>query len=256
MQKSDPSRSVFWQAIAAGALLTRLPLPHAPDDVFRHQARTVWAYPVWGVVLGFFGVAIALAALWLTGLPLVAAIAGLGAAMMMTGAMHEDGLADSFDGLWGGYTPERRLEIMKDSHIGTYGVLALVFSSGARAVMIAPLLVTAPMAVIAAMSLSRAMMPVVMAALPHARRTGLSHSVGQPVVFAAMLSVVLGGCISVVLAGWVGFAATLLAGLATYVVICVARAKIGGQTGDIVGATQVITELVILGVMVSAFTSL
>ncbi len=56
----------------------------------------------------------------------------LGLLAMMTGAMHEDGLADTVDGFWGGWTVQRRLEIMKDSHIGSYGVIALVLSLGLR----------------------------------------------------------------------------------------------------------------------------
>ena len=100
--------------------------------------------------------------------------------MITTGAMHEDGLADTVDGLWGGWTRDRRLEIMKDSHIGTYGVLALIVSAGLRWSVLAGLLTLGAGPVVAIAVLSRASMPALMAALPNARGDGLAHKVGAP----------------------------------------------------------------------------
>ena len=112
--------------LLALVLLTRLPLPRLPDSAFARQAKAAWAYPL-------AGLAVALPACVLGALALAAGLpAGPAAGLVMTvqvlltGAMHEDGLADVADGFWGGFTRERRLEIMKDSRIGAYGVLALV----------------------------------------------------------------------------------------------------------------------------------
>jgi hypothetical protein len=114
--------------------------------------------------------------------PGAAAAVAVGTQAMVTGALHEDGLADSADGLWGGWDKTRRLAIMKDSHIGTYGVLALILVMLLRWTALAALFAqgTPWAALIAAGALSRAPMAVLMAALPNARGTGLSHSVGRP----------------------------------------------------------------------------
>ena len=110
------------------ALLTRLPLPN-------HQgtgARSAWAWPLVGAVLGAFGAALSSGALWLGVTPGVTAVLVLALGAMLTGGLHEDGLSDTADGLYGGWTKARRLEIMKDSRVGSYGVLALVLVTLAR----------------------------------------------------------------------------------------------------------------------------
>ncbi|MEL7090364.1 MAG: adenosylcobinamide-GDP ribazoletransferase, partial [Pseudomonadota bacterium] len=114
MAKND---SMIWDVPVAFVLLTRLPIPALPENAFARGAPAVWGYPLVGAVLGACVVAI-LAMLAAVGVPqMLAAGVGLGAVVMLTGAMHEDGLADSADGLWGGFTADRRLEIMKDSRI-------------------------------------------------------------------------------------------------------------------------------------------
>lgn len=186
----------------AFVMLTRLPLPRLPEDAFSQGARAVWAYPLVGLCIG--GVAALVGQLaFVAGLPVIGAAAlVLCTMMLMSGAMHEDGLADLFDGFWGGTTPARRLEIMRDSQIGTYGVLALVMVGILRLSAMTVLLEENVMCVLAAAAASRAMMPLCMYALPHARHDGLSHSVGRPSILAvggaaligfAILMIVLGG---------------------------------------------------------------
>jgi adenosylcobinamide-GDP ribazoletransferase len=116
-----------WCDISAGfALLTRLPL-RASDAALERGARAAWGWPLIGAVLGALaGAGAGDAMLALPAGPGVAAGVMLGAQAMLTGAMHEDGLADTADGFWGGWDPARRLAIMKDSHIGSYGVMALM----------------------------------------------------------------------------------------------------------------------------------
>ena len=238
----------LWDVPAAFVLLTRLPVPRLPDQAFAHGARAVWAYPLVGLVLG--GIAALVGGLATTlGQPALAA-AGLvvGLSIMLTGAMHEDGLADTADGLWGGHDRARRLEIMKDSRIGAYGVLALIVAVGLRWVGLAE--VSWP-GLISAFVISRAMMPVLMLALPNARDTGLSHSVGVPDTSAVVAGALIAAVLTALLCGAAGLLALCIAAGVTAVIGAVARAKIGGQTGDILGATQVMTEIAVVLTLVA-----
>lgn len=229
------------------SLLSRLPVPLRRFD---RGARAAWAYPLAGLVLGGIAGLGGLMALAL-GLPtpLVALIA-LALPIILSGAMHEDGLADTADGLWGGWTPERRLEIMKDSHIGSYGVIALVLSLGARGVALWLLFeaspATAATALLAAALLSRAMMTGVMCALPHARANGLSQAQGRPPRTTALLGLAIAVALTFGLVGAAGLGAVVAAGIVTCAIALIARAKIGGQTGDILGATQQLAEIAVL----------
>jgi adenosylcobinamide-GDP ribazoletransferase len=243
MTKSDPLRQLH----LAFVLLTRLPLPHLPDAAFAQGARAVWAYPLVGLVVGAAGAAtgqLALAA----GLPLLAAAAlALAVMIIATGAMHEDGLADTADGFWGGYTPARRLEIMRDSQIGTYGVLALVVAFVLRLAAVMALLGAGGWAALpVAAALSRAMMPTLMATLPPARSDGLSHSVGRPTNGAAAGAALLAGGITLAIWGMGGLTLLGIAAVAAALIAALARRKIGGQTGDVLGAAQQTSETALL----------
>ncbi len=224
-------------------LLTRLPMPRLPDQAFDHGARAVWAYPVVGLILGLFASGV----VWLTGVLSLPAVMGAGltlaALVVLTGAMHEDGLADTADGLWGGHDPKRRLEIMKDSRIGAYGVLALVLAMGLRWVGLAEVTIAG---LITALVISRALMAPLMFALPHARDTGLSHSVGRPSTPAMLIGMLIAAACAIVLSGGPGLLALIIAGVVAAGIGALAKAKIGGQTGDILGATQICTEITVL----------
>ena len=208
MQKSDIKGI---DAVLALVLLTRLPLPHLSKDSFARQSRAVWAFPLAGLVVGGLATVMAAAALAVWP-PAVAAGLALVVQILVTGAMHEDGLADSADGLWGGFDRSRRLEIMKDSHIGTYGVLALVVSVGLRWSICAALLESAPGAILALAALSRAGMPAMMVLLPNARGGGLSHSVGAPGVAVALAAGAMGLAVGLATVGPVAVLAALAVG--------------------------------------------
>ncbi|MEM6758287.1 MAG: adenosylcobinamide-GDP ribazoletransferase [Pseudomonadota bacterium] len=238
--KSD---TLLWDVPVAFVLLTRLPIPALPEHAFARGARAVWAYPLVGAVLGLIAVVL-MALLSALGVEqIIAAGLGLAGVVMLTGAMHEDGLADTVDGLWGGFSPARRLEIMKDSRIGTYGVLALVLTIGLRWAGYAHVSLGA---LVAALVISRAAMPVLMAALPHARQDGLSQSVGRPDWPQVVASIGVAVAISYALIGPLALFAMMIAGPVTCVVALVARAKVGGQTGDILGACQNLCEIAVL----------
>lgn len=234
------------QILVAGVLLTRLPLPALPPAAFAEAGRAVWAYPVIGAVLGLIAVLTGKIAL---GLGLDTSIAGglvLATLMLTTGAMHEDGLADCADGFWGGNDKARRLEIMRDSQIGTYGTLALIVVVMLRWSAFTALIWLNIWAVVAAAALSRAMMPWVMQHLPLARDDGLSRSVGCVPTRAAAQAALIGGIIGVVFMGWSALIAGMAAVAVSFGMIALARTKIGGQTGDVLGAVQQLSEVAIL----------
>ena len=244
-----PDRTLAWSdPPTAMRLLTRLPVPGGAGD---RGARAAWAYPLAGAVVGALAGAAGGAAL-LLGLPVaVAAGVALAVQIVVTGALHEDGLADSADGFWGGATRERRLEIMRDSRIGSFGALALILSAGLRWSMLAALpplgLVLAP---VAAGALSRAGMVGAMASLPQARPGGLAASVGRPGPVTAALA----GGVGLALAGLAvgppaAFVAAVAVAGAAAAAAAAARAKLGGQTGDVLGAVQQAGEVAALGAL-------
>lgn len=226
------------------ALLTRLPVPdHTPRG-----AASAWAWPVAGGAVALLAGSVAALLLWL-GLPAgVAAGLALAAQVALTGAMHEDGLADTADGFWGGTDRARRLEIMKDSRIGSYGVIALVLGLGLRWQALSLLLaagdVFAPL--LAAAVLSRGAMAVLMAALPNARGAGLSDSVGRPTRETALLAVAVALVLAGATLGWATLSLMVWLSLVAIGFAALARAKVGGQTGDVLGSVQQLGEIVVL----------
>jgi adenosylcobinamide-GDP ribazoletransferase len=237
-------------ADVAAALLfsTRLPLPRAATITGTDIARASWALPVAGAIVGL----IAAAVYWLARLadvpPFPAAGLTVVASLVVTGCLHEDGLADVVDS-FGASARERKLEIMRDSKIGTYGVCALfmslllrssVLASIAEPELAAPVLVAAHMA-------GRAGMPLFMRLVPPARADGLSVGVGTPPRASAIAALLIG-----MLALGVGLGPA--AGVCAFALIAVAFAslawssvrQIGGQTGDVLGAFEQIGEIIVL----------
>ena len=197
------------------------------------------------------GVVAALAALAGHGLglpPAVSAGLTLSAAIAVTGALHEDGLADSADGFWGGWSRQRRLEIMRDRRIGSYGVIALILSLGLRRAALTALLATGPatLAILAAAALSRLPMVWLMHLLPGARPDGLSAQTGRPGGATAALATFGALIIGTLTLGPAVFPAALLVIAVAAAAALLMRAKIGGQTGDTLGATQQLSEIALL----------
>jgi len=238
---------------AALGLLTRLPIVVDGEKAVARGAASAWAYPLVGVIIGV--ICATAATLFIAiGLP-AGIVAGLILALsaVLTGAMHEDGLADSADGLWGGWDKARRLAIMKDSHIGVYGVCAIALSLLLRWLALSTIVAMGAywVALIAIGALSRCAMVVVMATLLPARNSGLGKSVGRSPANTTWLAIAIGIGVAV-LTGYPLL--VLFAALATLACGWIASAKIGGQTGDILGATQQVTEIVTLIVLVAMIT--
>lgn len=226
--------------LSAFALLTRLPLPNHRGT----GAGSAWAWPLVGAVLGACGAALASGALWLGVTPGVTAVLVLALGAMLTGGLHEDGLSDTADGLFGGWTRDRRLEIMKDSRVGSYGVLALVLVTLARWSALTALLVYGDhwAALVATGAISRAPMALVMALMPNARGSGLSHATGRPAPGVAVVALGLATGLALAVLGWSALGPLVVAAGIMVVLSVVALRKIGGQTGDILGALQQLVE--------------
>ncbi len=239
--QNDPAGIALADIVSAFGLLTRLPVPQGWP---MRGAASAWAWPIIGLVVALIGAATGSLALAI-GMPAgVAAAVTLATLAMVTGAMHEDGLADTADGLFGGWTRERRLEIMKDSAIGSYGTLALVFTTLARWSALAALMATGAhwAALVAAAATGRAAMAVTIFALPNARDGGLSRSVGRPDARRAAAACVIAALLAFFSTGAATLALVPLAAIAALGVALLARARIGGQTGDILGASQALAE--------------
>ena len=230
---------------------SRLPVPRLGrlDDpaALPAFARAGALAPVAGALLAL-PAALTLATLAAAGLPpLAIALAAIGVSVALTGALHEDGLADVADGFFGAPTRERRLEIMKDSRIGAFGALALVIGVGLRASLLAALLersgiAGAALALLGAEAASRSAMVALWSALPPARPGGLAAACGKPEKGSAAIALGLGLAALAPLWAFTGLVplagALFSAGVLTYGLCRLARAKIGGQTGDVLGACQ------------------
>ena len=253
MQRHAPSADISPKQLAAdiaAALLfsTRLPLPRAAAVTGADLARASWALPLAGAAVGLMAAVV----YWLargTGLPpLVAAGLTVAASLLATGCLHEDGLADVADSFGGG-TREGKLEIMRDSRIGTYGVCALITSlllRTAALTAIADPALAAPVLVATHMA-ARSHMAPFMRLVPPARADGLSVGVGAPprasVIAALIIGVVALGIGLGPAAGV--FAIVLLAAEFAFLRWLCMR-QIGGQTGDVVGALEQMGEVTIL----------
>jgi adenosylcobinamide-GDP ribazoletransferase len=254
MNAAEMLRQRLAELAAAFALLTRLPVRRLSLPRVTVPAEAVWAYPVVGAAVGAIGGAVYWITHSLSCPPALAAICALVAMILATGALHEDGLADFADGL-AGDSKERSLSIMRDHQIGTYGVIALMLSLAMRATAIA--LIAEPRAVMAALiaadAASRLNAVLIMAALPPARRDGLSASVGSPT--AGLAAIALGVTFVVawlLLPFGVALLLILSAGVSAIVLGRIALTRLGGQTGDVLGASSQICECLALIVLVVA----
>ena len=235
--------------LAAVAFLTRIPVgravPLGPDDV----GRGVVFFPIVGAAVGALA---GLAAEGLNGpLPsLVAGGLGVAVALLLTGALHLDGLADTADA-FGASDRERRLEIMRDSRTGSFGAAAIAVAVLVEAATLGGLAVErdAVRAFVVAGALSRAATPPLARWLPYARSSRGPGSVlsGRASALAALAGAAIAVAAAIVLLGWDGVAASVLAGGVMLLAGLGSRAWIGGVTGDILGAT---TQLVEIGVLV------
>jgi adenosylcobinamide-GDP ribazoletransferase len=245
---------------AAIIFLTRIPIRLSGDwPADLNQRALVW-FPIVGALIGAAG-GLLYWGLFLLGLPPGLAggvtVAGL---LLLTGALHEDGLADVADGLGGGRDRDHKLTIMKDSRIGTYGGAALVLSLGLRVGALAVLADprAAALALIGAHAHSRGLLPAWKALWPDARATGTAADIGRPNGARSLVAAVIGLTLAATALGEVGAGGATgllilaVAAAASFALPALAARQVGGITGDILGAAQQTGEIVFLLAVVAA----
>jgi adenosylcobinamide-GDP ribazoletransferase len=247
----SPLRNALRDLLACLRFFSRLPLPatgdpHAAPDLAR-LARMV---PVAGAVLGAIGALALGIAEALTLPPLVSATLAIGVLVLVTGALHEDGLADVADGFGGGTTRERKLEI----RVGAFGAAALALALILRIAALAALIDQgrgAAAALILAGAASRAFALLPLALLPPARTDGVGAGAGRLEAGHALAAGIVASVFAIVLGiaalgFWHAILALTLALAAALGVTRIARRQIGGQTGDVAGAAQQLAEIACL----------
>ncbi len=247
-------------ALAIG-FLTRLPPPAADWGVPLMSAA--WAFPLAGALVGGLAGAVA-AGLALAGMDaMLAATLAAGASVLLTGALHEDGLADTADGIGSGRDRARSLEILRDSRIGTYGVVAVALSLATRIAALAMLLPAGAWLAFVAWALAaahgRAAGALFARLCPPARADGLGARSGRPALVgvAVALALPLSGAVAVDLArGQAPVSALALAGALLPLLWLgrLAMRRLGGQTGDVLGAAMLTAEVAALVLLALAWT--
>ncbi len=232
----------------ATAFFTRVPIA-SPNGPTWQIASAAWAFPLVGAGIGAVA-ALAFFLAQLIGLDRwPAALVAVFAGVALTGALHEDGLADTADGFCGGHDRETRLAIMRDSRQGSFGVLALVASALLRAAALAGIgdVIHAGLALIAAYAASRAILPAAMRLLSPARTDGLGATAGAPRPRDVTAAASIGIAIALTALGPTrGIIALGLAIAMVFATAGIARRLIGGYTGDVLGAFQQTGEIVML----------
>jgi adenosylcobinamide-GDP ribazoletransferase len=237
------------------SLCTRLPFGPAVPIEEGDVARASWTFPIAGLLIGLAGTLVYWLAVRLNVAPLPAAALTLAVTMLLTGAMHEDGLADTADGL-GGSTREGKLEIMRDSQIGTFGACALAISLLLRWSTIADIAEPrfVALALISANVAARACLPAFMHLVPPARSDGLSSGAGPPPGSSVVAAVLLGTLCLLFSFGLTGsVVALLMLVLIGFLLARLASQQFGGQTGDVLGALEQVAEVAILLIAASLF---
>ncbi|MBL6951003.1 MAG: adenosylcobinamide-GDP ribazoletransferase [Alphaproteobacteria bacterium] len=234
---------------SVGAFLTILPMGRptggAPNSYGRGElAAAAWCFPIIGLLVGVAGGLVYGLAIWLGCTAWLAATLCVALLVLLCGGIHEDGLGDFFDGL-GGTNRDRRLAIMRDSQAGNFAVVALLLLFAGRIGAISALGTPERVlpALLVAAAVSRAAMVVVMHVLPAARSDGLGAGAGRPVLKIVIVTVLIAAAIAVVVVGFLPALASLGgAAAAAALVAAMARNRLGGQTGDVLGAVQMTAE--------------
>lgn len=244
--------TVLTDLYAGLTLLTRLPVGWWPHESKRFDlARSIWVWPLVGGLTGALVAGIFLGMTAIGAPSTVAAVWAIGGQVLLTGALHEDGFADTADGFFGGRTKERRLEIMRDSRIGVYGVVALGILLLLRLQVLPRFEMSATRMVpvlVAVGALSRAAMLMPLLLLKPARPDGLARDLRSlpPVSLVMACFLAVAAVLPLPpLAGVIFLGVALFSGL---LVSWTARRKIDGYSGDVLGATAIVAETLMLTV--------
>lgn len=247
--------------IVALSFLTILPvrpkLPEGPVKAgdaraaLRYGAR---AFPLAGLIVGAVGALTYAVCSALKLPPEAAAFIAIGAMIFFTGALHEDGLADLADGAGSHKDKDTRLRIMRDSRIGTFGTLALIIVVGVKTGSITALGWPDHVAtmLLGSAAASRAFLPALMRFIPPARADGLAVQAGRPEENQVVLAALLGAALALLFLGPVAGIIAFAVGAGTAAFIgWFAKRRIGGLTGDVLGAAQQMSEAAMMLVVVA-----
>jgi adenosylcobinamide-GDP ribazoletransferase len=239
--------------LAAFQFLTRIPIRLRREP---SMTRIVVWFPLVGAVIGSMVGAVA-AGLWHLVPPLVASGVAVAAGLLITGAFHEDGLGDVADAFGGGVTLERRLEIMKDSRHGTYGVAAIATSIVVRMLTLGSLPGPATMfaAAVASHVMARTAAVGLMAVVPLAGHSGLGADYGRSTTRGrATIAALMGTALTALATGWWVGPLAAAAFIAAALVGALAVGKIAGISGDVLGACEQVAECLCLVVLAGLAT--
>ncbi len=232
----------------AASFLTRLPTGKSAAKGAQEKgalARAARGFPLAGLAVGLVGALVYAIADGLNLPPAIASLMAISAMISITGALHEDGLADFADAVLSAGTKTEKLKIMRDSGIGAYGTLTLVITLGLRVAAIAIIAEAgaAAAALIATAVASRAALPAMMHRMKPARRSGLAVVAGRPDQNQAILAAVLGAAVALLFLGpLTGVVALVIGALGVLTIAYFAQRSIGGYTGDVLGAAQQLME--------------
>ncbi|MBV6391857.1 MAG: Adenosylcobinamide-GDP ribazoletransferase [Anaerolineales bacterium] len=231
--------------LAAFQFLTIFPAVVKRMFTAQEMGRAVGWFPLVGVTLGFalYG-ANYFARLIFP--PMVAAALTLIAWVAFTRFFHLDGFMDSLDGLFGGWTPERRLEIMKDSRMGAFGTIGGILVLMTKFAALSSTSAFFPSIMLAA-TLGRWASPLVIYAFPYAREDGLGIEMKRNVTIReVIIATLITGITAWFVSGWLGFAFMLGAGIVGFLTAAYAMRLLPGLTGDIYGAVTTLVEMLTL----------
>ncbi len=243
------------------AFLSRIHMPQRHFVNFDGRlSRAVRAFPIAGLLIALPAAAVVSIFAAIKADPLFTAFVAVAIQALITGVLHEDGLSDTADGLGGGRNKESALVIMKDSRIGSYGAVALILSFGLRVAALAAILPQltpsgAGVLLLGVAALSRSAMVWHWSKLPPARKDGVAASAGEPLTGAVRQALAIGivATILLLLIAGVPLLAVPLALMAFAAVVVgfseIVNGKIGGHTGDTIGATQQLTEIAVLSAL-------
>jgi len=254
MTASD--KSLLKDIYVSIVFLTRFPAPGWPAAAERPLANAMWAFPVAGILVATLGGAVYILCDLLELPVTISALFATVALIVATGGLHEDGLADVADGFGVHGERQRRLDVMRDSRIGAFGVIALVLALaakiGALAALGQPELVV--VALVSSAALSRAFVVVAMRMMPSARDDGLGAGAGAPRFEEALIALAVGGAIALALTlSWSWLVVVLAGATAALIMAWRTMRAFGGQTGDVLGAIVLVSDIAMLAAFV-AFT--
>ncbi|PHM46360.1 cobalamin synthase [Xenorhabdus mauleonii] len=247
--------NLFWATVQ---FMTRFPVPQkwAEGAEFSQYWRGVPCFPLIGLVIGGLAGLISLAISQFGGGMYIGAMGYVLVLALLTGGLHLDGLADTCDGIFSARQPEKMLEIMRDSRLGTYGGIGLIFCIFLKALAVVELSYHPPLYLLALLTcapiVGRSTVVLLMYAQRYARENGGMGScyIGQISSSATLLTLLGGSVLVMILGDWQGLSAMMVTLLVIYGMGFYFHYRLGGQTGDTLGAAIEVGEVVFLLVMI------